>query len=123
MTTANLDVYSPKQLNYLLLLNTLLEQVEPLRNILAECQHEVFQNIKTTIDSQIFTNIQDLIGNFIRPGARFAKNMAGITERCFAIKSGINGLLDLVRKMYSERLNDMTGILKKNINFGVNRIF
>ena len=32
------------------------------------------------------------------------------TLRCYAIRSGVNGLLDVARKIYSEIIDDITGM-------------
>lgn len=101
---------SIRQLNYLLFLNGLVDLVEPLRDALLNCQQSFFKDLKNTLESDHFNEIKNLIRTTIRPTAHMAKGEAGINARCFAIQSGINGLLDLVRKVYSERLEDMRGL-------------
>lgn len=42
--------------------------------------------------------------------ARLVKGAAAMrTQRCYAIKSHVNGLLDVARKIYSEIIDDITG--------------
>ena len=47
--------------------------------------------------------LRDEIGTVINEDAAFAKNKASFrTQLCFAVKPGINGLLDVARKTYLE---------------------
>ncbi|XP_015838166.1 mutS protein homolog 4 isoform X2 [Tribolium castaneum] len=112
LSTETNDSSSVRQLNYLLLLNGLIDLIEPLKDVIGTCQHPFFKELKETLESDNFVDIANLIRTMIHPSAQFAKSGDGIAQRCFAIKSGINGLLDLVRKTYSERLNDMTEYVK-----------
>lgn len=42
--------------------------------------------------------------------ARLVKGAAAMrAQRCYAIKSHVNGLLDVARKIYSEIIDDITG--------------
>ncbi|XP_044253002.1 mutS protein homolog 4-like isoform X2 [Tribolium madens] len=116
MSTETNDSSSVRQLNYLLLLNGLIDLIEPLKDVIDSCQQPFFNELKGTLESDNFVDIANLIRTMIHPSAQFAKSQAGTAQRCFAIKSGINGLLDLVRKTYSERLNDMTEYVKHLAN-------
>ncbi|RZC37285.1 mutS protein -like 4-like [Asbolus verrucosus] len=115
ITTKNFgtsDSCSVRQLNYLLLLNSLIDLIDPLKGIIERCEQPFFKDLKNTLESDKFNVIANQIRSMIHPSAQFLKSEAGINQRCYAIKSGINGLLDLVRKTYSERLNDMTEYVK-----------
>lgn len=99
---------SARQLNFLLLLNSFIDLIEPLKSVIEPCQQPFFQNLKDILENGSFVVIAERIRSFIHPSAKYAKADAGDAQRCFAIRSGVNGLLDLVRKTYSERLTDMT---------------
>lgn len=56
----------------------------------------------------------------IQPDAHPAKGQQAIFEKCFLIKPGVNGLLDVLRKTFSERIEDLRGkgeICKIKIGF------
>lgn len=100
---------SYRQLNYILLLNTVLDLIAPLKEVLSRSTHPLFVRLTETLSSEEFSAIREIVRDIINDGAHPAKGQAAIMQRCFAIKPGLNGLLDLVRKTYSERLDDMRG--------------
>ena len=100
---------SEQQLNYILNLNSLLEVVEPLTEAFANSKEPFFIELKNTLSDNSLEVIKDRVRSMIHEDARPAKGAQAIMQRCFAIKTGVNGLLDLVRKSYSERINDMKG--------------
>lgn len=75
--------------------------------------------LRNILDNAAFLNITALLRMLIQNDAHPAKGSQGITQRCFAIKCGVNGLLDNVRKSYTERIEDLRG--KKTIC--INRIY
>lgn len=102
---------SERQLNYLLLLNSILEHVEPLRTDFEGLKEGFFVQFRATLSNPIFDDLKKIIGTMIHTDAHPARGQNGIMQRCFAIKSGLNSLLDVIRKTYSERLDDLGGIL------------
>lgn len=100
---------SNRQLNYLLVLNNLLDLLDPLKQILLNLKNSFFVSLRETLENEAFTYIKTRIRKTINANAHPATGQAGVYQRCFAIKPEINGLLDLVRRTYSERINDMQG--------------
>lgn len=100
---------SYRQLNYILLLNTLIDLIAPLKEVLSKSTHRFFVRLTKTLGGEEFSAIKDIVRNTVQENAHPAKGQAAVMQRCFAIKPGLNGLLDLVRKTYSERLDDMRG--------------
>lgn len=100
---------SNKHINYVLLLNEVLEIVGPLGDILEDCEENFFIHLTTTLKSQSFNEIKTLIANEINENAKQAKGQNAILQRCFAIKSGVSGILDVARKNYTERFEDLKG--------------
>ncbi|KAJ8975294.1 hypothetical protein NQ317_011635 [Molorchus minor] len=103
---------SNRQLNYILLLNSLLDLITPLKDIVSKLNRPFYAQLKATLESEDFTFIRDIVRNTIQENAHPAKGQAAVLQRCFAIKPAINGLLDLVRKTYSERIDDMREYVK-----------
>ncbi|KAK4879853.1 hypothetical protein RN001_007999 [Aquatica leii] len=104
---------SDRQLNYLLLLNSILEQIPCLQEIFQNCNQPFFAELKATLNNPAFTEIKDILRTLINTDAHPAKGKYGTIQRCFAIKSGVNHLLDLVRKSYSERLDEAREYVKE----------
>lgn len=105
----NPDNCSNRQLNYLLTLNKVLEYLEPLKEVISRLKEPFFVQLTSTLDNDRFEDVKTLLRKTIQDGAYPASGQLGVTQRCFAIKPEVNGLLDLVRKLYSERINDLRG--------------
>ena len=54
--------------------------------------------------------MQAILREVLHEDARLVKGSAALrTQRCFAIKPKVNGLLDVARKIYSEIIEEITG--------------
>ncbi|KAK9888019.1 hypothetical protein WA026_000303 [Henosepilachna vigintioctopunctata] len=104
--------WSERQLNYMLYLNGVADLIMTLSEVVIDMNESIFTSFCDTLKSQDFLKIRDTVRTLIHENAYCAKSQNGLTQRCFAIKPGINGLLDLVRKIYSERLDDMREYVK-----------
>lgn len=102
--------FSQRHLTYVLTLNALLDLIEPLREVFEDSKQPFFKDIKATLDNDTFRQLSHAVRTLIQPDARPANGQQGIIEKCFLIKPGVNGLLDVLRKTYSERVEDLRGI-------------
>ncbi|XP_076757230.1 mutS protein homolog 4 [Xylocopa sonorina] len=95
-------------LNYVLLLKHLLDVVPELASILLTSKSDLFRKIQTRLVNDEYRLMQEKILETIHSDAR---SVAGYTsasmQRCFAIKAGINDLLDVARQTYCELIDDM----------------
>ncbi|KAK9744776.1 MutS domain II [Popillia japonica] len=89
--------------------NALLNLLEPLKEIFEDSQQPFFKEIRTTLENETFNDLTHIVRTIIQPDAHPAKGQQGIIEKCFLIKPGVNGLLDVLRKTYSERVEDLRG--------------
>ncbi|KAG5871912.1 hypothetical protein JTB14_025004 [Gonioctena quinquepunctata] len=101
--------YSLRQLNYIILLNSLLDLISPLKEVISEFSQPFFIELRKTLENEDFSDIKNIVRQTIQDNAYPSKGQLGLFQRCFAIKPGINGLLDLVRKTYTERIYDLKG--------------
>ncbi|XP_050297732.1 uncharacterized protein LOC126737078 isoform X2 [Anthonomus grandis grandis] len=102
-----------KQLNYLLLLKSVVDALYPLNEALKRANQPFFENLREILGHSDFETIKNVIREVIHEEAFQAKGQQGDQQRIWAIKPGINGLLDLVRKTYSERIEDMREYTKR----------
>lgn len=76
-----------------------------------------FKIIFKDLEDSRFNIIKNKILSIVHP---YAKSLKGYTstnmERCFAIKSGINDMLDIARQTYCELIDDMRGKIIINDN-------
>ncbi|XP_034175453.1 mutS protein homolog 4 [Osmia lignaria lignaria] len=97
-----------QNLNYVLLLKNLLDVVPELGGILSAGECDLLCRIRRKLENCEFRSIRERILETIHPDAR---SVGGYTssnmQRCFAIKAGINDLLDIARQTYCELIDDM----------------
>ncbi|XP_030764155.1 uncharacterized protein LOC115888541 [Sitophilus oryzae] len=103
---------SNAQLNYLLVLNGILDTTVALKQVTKLLTPPFFEHLTDLLNSDEFDDMKTLIRKTICEDAYFAKGKEAETRRIWAIKSGVNGFFDLIRKTYSERVEDMRVYVK-----------
>ncbi|XP_056640298.1 uncharacterized protein LOC130447479 [Diorhabda sublineata] len=98
---------SIRQLNYIITLNPIIDLICPLEEILSGFKQSFFMKLRATLGDPSFGEIKSLVREVISDCVQPTKGHNIMHSRCFAIKPGVNGLLDVVRKIFAERLNDM----------------
>ncbi|KAK1124579.1 hypothetical protein K0M31_005955 [Melipona bicolor] len=97
-----------QNLNYVLLLKNLLDVVPELEKILLAGKSDLLCKIQKKLKNDEFRLMRERIVETIHPDAR---SVTGCTssnmQRCFAIRAGINDLLDIARQTYCELIDDM----------------
>lgn len=116
LVPASATSVSEKQLTYTLQLKMHLIAIEPLGKELRNTKHPKFRGIyERLIAADKYAIILKLIGDVLNDDAQLGKGQAGEIQRCFAIKSGINGFLDIARKMYTEIVDNMRGLFSRTL--------
>lgn len=102
-----------QNLNYILLLKNLLDVVPELEAVLSTSESNIFRGIQKNLQNNRFRLMRERILETIHPEA---KSVGGFTssnmQRCFAIKAGINDLLDIARQTYCELIDDMKSMIE-----------
>ncbi|KAK2584262.1 hypothetical protein KPH14_006669 [Odynerus spinipes] len=111
-----------RNLNYVLLLKNSLDIVPELREALQTGQALFFKKVRENLQNSQFEIMKKKILEIIHPDAR---SLVGYTssnmQRCFAIKPGINDLLDIARQTYCELIRDMKTLVENlAINYKLN---
>ncbi|OAD55100.1 MutS protein like protein 4, partial [Eufriesea mexicana] len=97
-----------QNLNYVLLLKNLLDVVPELEKILLTGESQLFCSMRKKLESDEFRLMRERILETIHPDAKFVTGYSSSNmQRCFAIKAGINDLLDIARQTYCELIDDM----------------
>ncbi|KAI8611447.1 DNA mismatch repair protein MutS [Chytriomyces sp. MP71] len=74
----------------------------------AVCQSELLKVICGNLRNESLTELAALIDERINADIAYQKNAQGMrNQRCYAIKAGWNGLLDVARQTYRESTNDV----------------
>ncbi|XP_011702971.1 PREDICTED: mutS protein homolog 4-like [Wasmannia auropunctata] len=103
-----------RNLNYALLLKSCLDTIPELEAILATGVHPFFVKTQKNLGNSEFRVMKDKILTLIHADARFVKGCTSLSmQRCFAIKTDINELLDISRQVYCELISDMKNIVEQ----------
>ncbi|XP_054717327.1 mutS protein homolog 4-like [Uloborus diversus] len=91
-----------------------LDLVKPLHSVLATSKNELFQTYFKALSDEQFLELQEKINVVIHSDTRWQRGVLNMhMQKCFAVKSNINGLLDVARRAYSESVNDIMEITKQ----------
>lgn len=90
-----------------MLLNIIVDQITPLKEVFHDTQQPFFLEMRETLANPKWASLKETITKTVQSDAYPTKGSNALMQRCFAIKPGVNSLLDAVRKIYSERLDEM----------------
>ncbi|KAK6538181.1 MutS protein msh4 [Orbilia ellipsospora] len=106
---ANTSVkFSEKSLNDIILLKKELASIVPIHEALVGCQSKLLLAIRSLCKFEKVEAVQELIDELISPDATWANTPIDLRhQRCYAVKSGANGFLDVARQTYKESTQDL----------------
>ncbi|XP_026815539.1 mutS protein homolog 4-like [Rhopalosiphum maidis] len=103
----NTQKLSKLQGNYTLLLKTILEALPALVDILEPFKSEYISSIRKTLSNSGYSKMLEIIDITINKESTRSKGFSQSQfQRCFAIKSNLNPLLDVARTIYSELIEE-----------------
>ncbi|KAF3421565.1 hypothetical protein E2986_05621 [Frieseomelitta varia] len=109
-----------QNLNYVLLLKNLLEVVPELEKILLAGKSDLLCKIQKKLKNDDFRLMRERIVETIHPDARSVTgHTSSNMQRCFAIRAGINDLLDIARQTYCELIDDMKSHCNASLGYHV----
>lgn len=87
----------------LLRLKDALILVDQIPSILSSCQSEILRAVRDVCGDEVLKGLREKISMTIDPCLRAEnKNLNNTAQLCFALKSGINGMLDKSRDCFNE---------------------
>ncbi|VDO93038.1 unnamed protein product [Soboliphyme baturini] len=85
-----------------------LELVEPLKYALDRYNSEMLISLRELLHDDRFQSISNQISATLNDEITYQKGALKMrNQKCFAVKSNLNGLLDISRRTYSELVNDV----------------
>jgi DNA mismatch repair protein MSH4 len=104
-----------QRINQVIGLKHALELLPNLHTSLsADLESDVLVQIKTVLSDENFPVMLEQVKGVIIDEARVAKGGAAMRlQRCFAVKTGLNGLLDVARRTYCELVDDIENRVRK----------
>ncbi|XP_019619725.1 PREDICTED: mutS protein homolog 4-like [Branchiostoma belcheri] len=91
-----------------------LELVEPLQAALKDCHNQLFKAYYNTLADPRFGLIMEKIQTVIHDDTRYQRGSLNMrTQKCFAVRPNINGLLDVARRTYTEIVDDIAEMIRQ----------
>ncbi|XP_049858425.1 mutS protein homolog 4-like [Schistocerca gregaria] len=101
------------QLNYALMLKTILELLPALSDILENCTSGFLYSVREVIKEPSYSKILKRLLDTLHEDAHAVKGFTACQmQRSFAVKPQVNILLDVARKTYCEVIDDITRLVK-----------
>ncbi|KRZ21748.1 MutS -like protein 4 [Trichinella pseudospiralis] len=100
--------FAEYRIKQLLCLKNTLELIEPLRQILSTFKTPLLKQYFEVLGDKRLQKISEKISHYIYDDTTLQKGALNLRNQiCFAIKPNVNGLLDVVRRAYSEFQSDV----------------
>ncbi|KAF1358108.1 hypothetical protein EJ07DRAFT_167102 [Lizonia empirigonia] len=94
-------------INQVIMLKQFVSTVKPVFEALTGARSSMLNNIRELCAPENISPIQDLIDEVINKDTTYAKQPLELrNQRTYAVKSGVNGLLDVARTTYKEATED-----------------
>jgi len=106
--------HSERRINDIITLKATISMVDALVDALQNCQCEVLRHAQSICTDASYGRIQEIIDTIINPDVQLAKGALDLrNQRCYAVKSGFNGLLDVARQTYKEATADVVALIER----------
>ncbi|XP_039597804.1 mutS protein homolog 4 [Polypterus senegalus] len=91
-----------------------LELVSPLKMMLKNCQTPLLQAYGRSLEDDRFNTILEQIKTVINDETCYMKGSLNMrTQKCYAVRPNINEFLDISRRVYTEIVDDIAGMVTK----------
>ncbi|KAF9910598.1 MutS protein msh4 [Linnemannia zychae] len=114
--------HSEQCINHIISLKHTLHTISGIAQSLAQCQNRLLVTIHRLLTDPRLKRFSELIDEVIEKNVVLEKTAVGIRhQRCFAVKAGCNGLLDVARQTYKETVNDIMDATNRYVQeYGIN---
>ncbi|KAF9155098.1 MutS protein msh4 [Linnemannia schmuckeri] len=114
--------HSEQCINHIINLKHTLHAITSVAQSLGQCQNRLLVTIHRLLTDPRLEKFSDLIDEVIEKNVVLEKTAVGIRhQRCFAVKAGCNGLLDVARQTYKETCNDILDVTNRYVQeYGIN---
>ncbi|KAL1921945.1 uncharacterized protein VTP21DRAFT_10587 [Calcarisporiella thermophila] len=100
--------HAEENLNSILVLKHMLKMIYSLRRAFVGCRSTMLVAICQILSDHRLEEFERLISAVINEEVTFQKNAKDIrNQRCYAVKSGANGFLDIARQTYKDNTNEL----------------
>ncbi|KAG0018532.1 hypothetical protein BGZ80_007059 [Entomortierella chlamydospora] len=108
--------HSEQIINNIISLKHTLRSIAVVAEPLRTCQNKLLKTIYRILTDPRLAGFLNLIDNVIEQNVVQEKTAVGLrNQRCFAVKAGCNGLLDVARQTYKETINDIFEVVNRYV--------
>ncbi|KAF8939155.1 MutS protein msh4 [Dissophora ornata] len=108
--------HSEQGINHIINLKHTLKSIAHIAQVLGSCQNRLLKTIHRLLTDSRLEKFQGLIDDVIEKNVVLEKTAVGLrNQRCFAVKAGCNGLLDVARQTYKETINDIFEVVNRYV--------
>ncbi|XP_017567259.1 mutS protein homolog 4 isoform X3 [Pygocentrus nattereri] len=91
-----------------------LELIAPLKMVLKDAKTALLKGYCTVLEDSRFNNILAQIKTVINDDTTYLKSSLNLrTQKCYAVRPGVNEFLDVARRAYTEVVDDITGLVNQ----------
>ncbi|RIB07458.1 muts domain V-domain-containing protein [Gigaspora rosea] len=100
--------HAEQSINNVIILKHTLKLIEKLKEALSECKNSLLCAIHKLLSDPRLVMFEERINEVINEDITYQKSSLGLrNQRCYAVKAGFNGLLDVGKQTYKETVNDI----------------
>ncbi|KAI1873059.1 uncharacterized protein JN550_003312 [Neoarthrinium moseri] len=109
------SIYESEQsINHVLKVKAFVNAVSPLYDALGSARSELLQRVRDTCRPELIQPVLNLITETINDDVTYVDSPLNMRhQRTYAVKSGINGLLDVARQIYKEGTDDVHSLVEE----------
>lgn len=108
ISTKSSITHAEEQINHVILIKTFLESVPELYQALAECNSALLLKIRDICHPNTTDPILSRIHQVVEADVTYMTSPLDMrNQRTYAVKAGINDMLDVARQAYKELTNDI----------------
>ncbi|KAF9983341.1 MutS protein msh4 [Modicella reniformis] len=109
--------HSEQGINRIINLKHTLKSIEHVAQAVGACENRLLRTIHRLLTDQRLERFSRLIDTVIEQNVVLEKTAIGLrNQRCFAVKAGCNGLLDVARQTYKETINDIFEVVNRYVD-------
>ncbi|KAF9359640.1 MutS protein msh4 [Mortierella sp. NVP85] len=109
--------HSEQGINRIINLKHTLKSVAHAAQAVATCENRLLRTVHRLLTDQRLEQFSQQIDGVIEQNVVLEKTAVGLrNQRCFAVKAGCNGLLDVARQTYKETINDIFEVVNHYVD-------
>ncbi|RWS03284.1 mutS protein 4-like protein [Dinothrombium tinctorium] len=103
-----------KKIDIIIYIKHILSLVPTLKEALEFVEHPLLKGYEQALSDPHFAELSEVINEVIHEGCKYVNGDINVkTQKCYAIKQNVDDALELARKTYSEKVDDVNSLLEE----------